>query len=155
MSENIWSSVKVGDEYGFELKDVSRTHFVRYAGAGGDFNPIHHDQTFAEKAGCYVNYQGRLQYAGATLPPRDGSLPDLDLLAILLERQQSGPIASRPILEEAAEIVEGLAAVRGGEVPEFGLVLSGEEPTEPAMPEYVDPWHAPRGRPTLAVEVST
>jgi len=51
MSENIWSSVKVGDEYGFELKDVSRTHFVRYAGAGGDFNPIHHDQTFAEKAG--------------------------------------------------------------------------------------------------------
>ncbi len=51
MSENIWSSVKVGDEYGFELKDVTRTHFVRYAGAGGDFNPIHHDQTFAEKAG--------------------------------------------------------------------------------------------------------
>ncbi|MCZ7537558.1 MAG: MaoC/PaaZ C-terminal domain-containing protein [Acidimicrobiia bacterium] len=51
MSEDIWSSVKVGDEYGFELKDVSRTHFVRYAGAGGDFNPIHHDQTFAEKAG--------------------------------------------------------------------------------------------------------
>jgi len=51
MSENIWSSVKVGDEYGLELKDVTRTHFVRYAGAGGDFNPIHHDQTFAEKAG--------------------------------------------------------------------------------------------------------
>jgi acyl dehydratase len=24
---------------------------VRYAGTGGDFNPIHHDQTFAEKAG--------------------------------------------------------------------------------------------------------
>lgn len=51
MSESIWSSVKVGDEYGFELRDVSRTQFVRYAGAGGDFNPIHHDQTFAEKAG--------------------------------------------------------------------------------------------------------
>lgn len=51
MSGNLWSDVKVGDEYGFELEDVTRTHFVRYAGAGGDFNPIHHDQTFAEKAG--------------------------------------------------------------------------------------------------------
>ena len=28
--------------------------------------------TFAEKAGCYVNADGRLQYAGAALPPREG-----------------------------------------------------------------------------------
>ena len=42
--------------------------------------------TFAEKAGCYVNADGRLQYSEAALPPRDGSLPDLDLLAILLDR---------------------------------------------------------------------
>ena len=27
--------------------------------------------TFAEKAGCYVNADGRLQYAGAALPPRE------------------------------------------------------------------------------------
>src|SRR5262249_55956921 len=31
--------------------------------------------TFAEKAGCYVNADGRLQYSEAALPPRDGSLP--------------------------------------------------------------------------------
>ncbi|WP_430334987.1 MaoC/PaaZ C-terminal domain-containing protein [Rhodococcus sp. ACT016] len=30
---------------------VSRTDFVRYQGASGDMNPIHHDQTFAEAAG--------------------------------------------------------------------------------------------------------
>ena len=42
--------------------------------------------TFAEKAGCYVNADGRLQYSAAALPPRDGSLPDLDLLAILLNQ---------------------------------------------------------------------
>ncbi len=35
--------------------------------------------TFAEKAGSYVNADGRLQYSEAALPPRDGSLPDLDL----------------------------------------------------------------------------
>ncbi len=30
---------------------LTRTHFVRYAGAGGDFNPIHHDDEFARSAG--------------------------------------------------------------------------------------------------------
>lgn len=30
---------------------LSRTDFVRYAGAGGDFNPIHHDDGFAASAG--------------------------------------------------------------------------------------------------------
>lgn len=30
---------------------VTRTHFVRYAGAGGDMNPIHHDEEFAKAAG--------------------------------------------------------------------------------------------------------
>ena len=53
--------------------------------------------TFAEKAGCYVNADGRLQYAEAALPPRDGSLPDLDLFAILLGRpRRPGPVARRP-----------------------------------------------------------
>src|SRR5205807_1715667 len=51
--------------------------------------------TFAEKAGGYVNFQGRLQYAEAALPPRDGSLPDLDLFAILLGRPGGGPVRSR------------------------------------------------------------
>lgn len=30
---------------------ITRTDIVRYAGASGDFNPIHHDQGFAESAG--------------------------------------------------------------------------------------------------------
>lgn len=30
---------------------ISRTDIVRYAGAGGDFNPIHHDEPFAVAAG--------------------------------------------------------------------------------------------------------
>ncbi|WP_233809904.1 MaoC/PaaZ C-terminal domain-containing protein [Paraburkholderia sp. HP33-1] len=30
---------------------VTRSHIVRYAGAGGDFNPVHHDETFAQAAG--------------------------------------------------------------------------------------------------------
>lgn len=30
---------------------LSRTDFVRYQGASGDFNPIHHDEEFARSAG--------------------------------------------------------------------------------------------------------
>ncbi len=30
---------------------LTRTDIVRYAGASGDFNPIHHDETFATGAG--------------------------------------------------------------------------------------------------------
>lgn len=30
---------------------VTRTQIVRFAGAGGDFNPMHHDEPFAQAAG--------------------------------------------------------------------------------------------------------
>jgi acyl dehydratase len=30
---------------------LTRTDFVRYQGASGDFNPIHHDEEFAQAAG--------------------------------------------------------------------------------------------------------
>src|SRR5262249_32698072 len=33
------------------VEDLSRTQFVRYAGASGDFNPMHHDDTIATSVG--------------------------------------------------------------------------------------------------------
>ena len=30
---------------------ITRTHIVKYAGAGGDFNPIHHDEELAKSVG--------------------------------------------------------------------------------------------------------
>src|SRR5574338_677786 len=35
------------------VENLSRTQIVQYAGASGDFNPIHHDETFATKAAGY------------------------------------------------------------------------------------------------------
>jgi acyl dehydratase len=35
----------------FVVERLTRTDFVRYAGASGDFNPIHHDEEFARAAG--------------------------------------------------------------------------------------------------------
>ncbi len=47
-----FEDVKEGDALPpFVVENLTRTDLVRYAGASGDFNPIHHDQTFAEKAG--------------------------------------------------------------------------------------------------------
>ena len=47
-----FDEVNVGDEVPkFVVENITRTDICKYAGASGDFNPIHHDQTFAEKAG--------------------------------------------------------------------------------------------------------
>ncbi len=46
-----FDEIKVGDEYKFTHKGFTRTDFVKYAGGGGDFNPIHHDESFAKMSG--------------------------------------------------------------------------------------------------------
>jgi acyl dehydratase len=33
------------------IGEISRTDFVKFAGAGGDFNPMHHDDEFARASG--------------------------------------------------------------------------------------------------------
>ena len=43
---------------------VTRTDFVRYQGASGDMNPIHHDQTFAEAAGYPAPFSVGMFQAG-------------------------------------------------------------------------------------------
>jgi acyl dehydratase len=47
-----FEDLSVGDEAPpLVFEDISRTHFVRYAGASGDFNPMHHDDTIASSVG--------------------------------------------------------------------------------------------------------
>ena len=43
--------MQVGDERTEEFPALTRTMFVRYAGASGDFNPMHHDDTIATQVG--------------------------------------------------------------------------------------------------------
>jgi acyl dehydratase len=48
-----WEDVKEGEALPeVRVEGLTRTDFVRYAGASGDFNPIHHDQSFAETSGA-------------------------------------------------------------------------------------------------------
>jgi acyl dehydratase len=51
-AKRYWEDVKEGDALPeIRVEKLTRTDFVKYAGASGDFNPIHHDQTFAEASG--------------------------------------------------------------------------------------------------------
>lgn len=43
MSDDVLFSRRIGP--------LTRTDIVRYAGAGGDLNPLHHDEVFAKAAG--------------------------------------------------------------------------------------------------------
>ena len=47
-----YDDIKVGDPIPvYTTGPITRTHLVRYAGASGDFNPLHHDETFAKMIG--------------------------------------------------------------------------------------------------------
>jgi acyl dehydratase len=47
-----WDELEVGTEPApFTDDPLTRTDFVRYQGASGDMNPIHHDEEFARKSG--------------------------------------------------------------------------------------------------------
>jgi acyl dehydratase len=48
---SVSGSVAVGEEKQQEFPPLTRTMFVRYAGASGDFNPMHHDDTIATQVG--------------------------------------------------------------------------------------------------------
>lgn len=43
---------------------VTRTDIVRYQGASGDFNPIHHDDAFAQRAGYPTAFSAGMFQAG-------------------------------------------------------------------------------------------
>ncbi len=48
------SELSVGDTYSETVvKDLKRTQIVMYAGASGDYNPVHTDEPFATKVAGY------------------------------------------------------------------------------------------------------
>jgi acyl dehydratase len=47
-------STKVGDSYSEEVcRNLSRTQIVQYAGASGDYNPLHSDEIFTTQIAGY------------------------------------------------------------------------------------------------------
>jgi acyl dehydratase len=46
-----YDAIGVGEEREEQFPALTRTMFVKYAGASGDFNPMHHDDTIAAQVG--------------------------------------------------------------------------------------------------------
>jgi acyl dehydratase len=46
-----WKDLTEGSEHEIRVGPITRTDMVRYAGASGDFNPNHHDEIYAIRAG--------------------------------------------------------------------------------------------------------
>jgi acyl dehydratase len=47
-----YDDIKIGDTIpSYTSATITRTHLVRYAGASGDFNPLHHDESFIKMIG--------------------------------------------------------------------------------------------------------
>jgi acyl dehydratase len=56
--------VSIAEQTELRVGPVTRTQIVRFAGAGGDFNPMHHDEEFARAAGQPTVFaMGQLQAA--------------------------------------------------------------------------------------------
>jgi NADH-quinone oxidoreductase subunit G len=137
-------SLRAGAEF-LVVQDVHATPLARAADVvlGG--------ATFAEKAGSYLNFQGRLQYSAAALPPRDGILPDLDILAVL-RGGHAGPVRSREILAELAATVPEFSPARGGALPPFGIDLSSPQLVSDGAYVYREPWLTARSDKTARTQ---
>lgn len=60
-----YDTIKPGDSIPtITIENVSRPDFVRYAGASGDFVPLHYDQTFVEAAGIPTVFAQGMWTAG-------------------------------------------------------------------------------------------
>lgn len=105
------SDLKVGDTYSERLvEDLKRTQIVMYAGASGDYNPVHTDELFTKKVAGYpsvfahgmltmgmtgrmlTNYvgDGRLAKYGVRFTNQVWPGDDLDSTATVKEIRQEG-----------------------------------------------------------------
>ena len=60
----VFKDLKQGDALPSFDVTVSRTHIVKFAGAGGDFNPIHHDEELAKSLGLPSVFAMGLMHGG-------------------------------------------------------------------------------------------
>ena len=130
------SELKVGDSYQEEVcKNLSRTQIVQYAGASGDYNPLHSDEIFTTQVAKYpsvfahgmlsmgmtgkmlTNYvgDGRLKSYGVRFTSQVFPGATLTATATITEiTQQDGEsvaeIAISTVDEEGTEVIKGQAS---------------------------------------------
>lgn len=132
------SEIKVGDTYEEEVcNNLSRTQIVMYAGASGDYNPLHTDEVFTTEVAGYpsvfahgmlsmgmtgkmlTNYvgDGRLTYYGVRFTAQVFPGATLTAKATVTDiREEDGnPIADIEVSTvdgEGTEVIKGKASAR-------------------------------------------
>lgn len=84
MSQISWDALEEGTELPKLVKPaITTTQLVKYAGASGDFNPIHYDKDFAQQAGLDgVIAHGMLTMAFVGQLVTDWAWPDHELVKL-------------------------------------------------------------------------
>ena len=132
------SEIAVGDQYQETVvDDLSRTQIVQYAGASGDYNPLHSDEVFAKEVAGYptvfahgmltmgltgkmvTNYvgDGRLTNYGVRFKAQVWPGDTLTALATVTElREQGGEhfvdLDLTTVNQDGTEVVSGRATAR-------------------------------------------
>lgn len=108
---------------------LTRTDFVRYAGAGGDFNPIHHDETFAHAAGYPSVFGHGLLTAGILSGYVAAWLGRRNLRRFGV--RYLGQVWPGDTLVITGEVLRSTPAPDGGTEVEVGLAVHGEADGQP------------------------
>jgi acyl dehydratase len=127
---------------------ITRTQIVRFAGAGGDFNPIHHDEEFARSAGQPTVFaMGQLQAAIlAHLAAEWLGAGELRSLSVRFtakvwpgdELILRGAIESETVVDSERRVVATLEALReDDEVVARGTVTACYQSSEATVAEAV------------------
>ncbi|MBI3250006.1 MAG: MaoC family dehydratase N-terminal domain-containing protein [Deltaproteobacteria bacterium] len=131
-------NLKVGDTYQEQIVDnLTRTRLVQYAGASGDYNPVHTDETFTTKVAGYpsvfahgmltmgmtgkmlTNYvgDGRLTKYGVRFTRQVWPGDSLTAMATVEAVREEGgahfvDLIVSTVNQEGAEVVSGYASAR-------------------------------------------
>ncbi len=132
------NELKIGDTYSEEVcKNLSRTQIVQYAGASGDYNPLHSDELFTTKIAGYpsvfahgmlsmgmtgkmlTNYvgDGRLTRFGVRFTSQVFPGATLTATATVTDIREEGGMSYADIAvstkdEEGTEVIKGNATAR-------------------------------------------
>lgn len=133
----LWAELREGQGAPAPLRigPVTRTDFVRYQGASGDMNPVHHDKVFARAAGYPAPLGVGMFHAGVMSSYATDWLGPQNLRRVKLRWSQ--PVWPGDVLTFSAEIVRkyeergerlvevALTCERRGEGVEPGVASTG------------------------------
>ncbi|MGW0948642.1 MaoC/PaaZ C-terminal domain-containing protein [Streptomyces sp. NPDC002623] len=127
--------VKVGESRERVLvDDLKRTRIVQYAGAGGDYNPVHTDEVFATEVagypGVFAHGMMTMGMAGRVLTDWVGIEALLSYGVRFKAQVWPGDTLTATVTVESVESVESVEDSQSGAVARFSLTAVNQNGVE-------------------------